>query len=83
MIALELPKVPVPDRVAALIGSQLPLYVLQAEVDADMAVREVLRFRPLDSDEDRADRERELSRLARENKTLAKFHPLAIVRGAA
>jgi hypothetical protein len=72
-----------PDRVAAMIGATIPLHVLQAEVDADAAIREVLRYRPLNCDEDRQDFEDALSRLARENKILGKHHPLMLVRGAA
>lgn len=68
--------VPIPDRVAAMIGSCLPLHVLQAEVDADCAAREVLRFRGPLCAEDRADREHALAALARANKVLAKHHPL-------
>jgi hypothetical protein len=34
MITLQLPKVPVPDAVAMMIGTSIPLPVLQAEVDA-------------------------------------------------
>nr|WP_188279140.1 hypothetical protein [Streptomyces sp. CBMA370] len=67
--------VPIPDRVAALIGSCLPLHVLQAEVDADCAAREVYRFRGPLCSEDRADREHALAALARANKVLAKHHP--------
>ncbi|MFD3993933.1 MULTISPECIES: hypothetical protein [unclassified Streptomyces] len=67
--------VPIPDRVAALIGSCLPLHVLQAEIDADCAAREVYRFRGPLCAEDRADRENALAALARANKILAKHHP--------
>ena len=80
MITLDLPKVPIPDRVAALIGSQLPAYVLQAEFDAVAAERHVLGFRPLAFDEDRADREQALAALAKANKVLAKYHPQMPVR---
>ncbi|GGT95862.1 hypothetical protein GPZ77_28750 [Streptomyces sp. QHH-9511] len=72
--------VPIPDRVAALIGSCLPLHVLQAEIDADCAAREVYRFRGPLCAEDRADREHALATLARANKILAKHHPLLPVR---
>lgn len=72
--------VPIPDRVAGLIGSCMPFHILQAEVDAECAKREVLRFRfPLCAD-DRADRERELSRMARANKTLGAWNPRLIVK---
>ncbi|MFC9793759.1 hypothetical protein ACIOMM_00715 [Streptomyces sp. NPDC087908] len=67
--------VPIPDRVAALIGSCLPLHVLQAEIDADCAAREVYRFRGPLCAEDRADREHALAALAQANKILAKHHP--------
>jgi hypothetical protein len=71
--------VPIPDRVAALIGSCMPIHILQAEIDAECAKREALLFRPLAWDEDRADRERELSRLARANKVLAAYDPRLMV----
>ncbi|MFF5427545.1 MULTISPECIES: hypothetical protein [unclassified Streptomyces] len=58
-----------------MIGSCLPLHVLQAEFDADCAVREVHRFRGPLCAEDRADREHALAALARANKILAKHHP--------
>lgn len=81
MIALALPTVPIPDRVAALIGGNIPIHVLQAEVDAESAAREVCRFRgPLLCIEDQADRERALSELAAANKTLAAHHPRLILR---
>lgn len=83
MITLQLPSVPIPDAVAALIGATIPLHVLQAEVDADRDVREIGRLRPLDSAEDQQDFEDALGRLARANKTLAKYSPKLIVRGAA
>ncbi|MER8043495.1 hypothetical protein [Streptomyces sp. NPDC094032] len=72
--------VPIPDRVAALIGSCLPLHVLQAEIDADCAAREVYRFRGPLCAEDRADREHALAALARANKVLARHHPQLPVR---
>ncbi|GFN00463.1 hypothetical protein Sfulv_52730 [Streptomyces fulvorobeus] len=37
--------VPIPDRVAALIGACTPPHILQAEFDAECAAREVRRFR--------------------------------------
>jgi hypothetical protein len=83
MITLQLPKVPVPDAVAMMIGTSIPLPVLQAEVDAFGEAREIRRLRPLDTAEDRQDFEAALSRLARANKTLAKHDPRLIVRGAA
>jgi len=72
--------VPMPDRVAAMIGATIPLHVLQAEIDADMEAREALRLRPLSCDEDRQDFEAALSRLARENKILGKYNPGLMVR---
>ncbi|MFG3510198.1 hypothetical protein ACGF5F_32400 [Streptomyces sp. NPDC047821] len=63
-----------------MIGDCIPVPVLHAETDAEMAAREIRRFRPLESDEDRADRERELSRLARANKVLAAYNPGLIVK---
>ncbi|WP_394297662.1 hypothetical protein [Streptomyces griseus] len=72
--------VPIPDRVAALIGSCLPAHVLQAEIEADCAAREVYRFRGPLCAEDRADREHALAALARANKILAKHHPSLPVR---
>ncbi|MEU2236114.1 hypothetical protein [Streptomyces vietnamensis] len=78
----QLVPVPIPDRVAQLIGTTIPLPVLQAEMDATFEVADICRYRPLASDEDRADREAALARLARLNKTLAKHHP-KLVRGTA
>nr|WP_189976411.1 hypothetical protein [Streptomyces termitum] len=72
--------VPIPDHVAALIGSCLPAHVLQAEIEADCAAREVYRFRGPLCAEDRADREHALAALARANKILAKHHPQLPVR---
>ncbi|CAO0827283.1 hypothetical protein SMICM17S_10838 [Streptomyces microflavus] len=68
--------VPIPDRVAALIGSCIPPHILEAEFEADCAAREVRRFRgPRLGIEDQADREQALSELARANKILAAHHP--------
>ncbi|MFI6283928.1 hypothetical protein ACIBCM_04060 [Streptomyces sp. NPDC051018] len=75
MTASPLIPVPIPDRVAALIGSCMPVHVLQAEIEADGAVREVNRFRGPLCPEDRADREHALSVLARANKVLAAYNP--------
>ena len=77
---LELVPVPISDRVAGQIGSCLPVHVLQAEDDAVSAAVDALRYRPLASNEDRADREDALSRLHRANKVLAKHHPKLPVR---
>ncbi|MGW1492624.1 hypothetical protein [Streptomyces sp. NPDC002402] len=78
--------VPIPDRVAALIGGNIPIDVMQAEVDAVAEAREIGRLRPLASDEDRADRELAIGRLAAANKILAAYSPRLILtpkRGAA
>ncbi|GAA2231519.1 hypothetical protein GCM10010232_17610 [Streptomyces amakusaensis] len=80
MTASPLIPVPIPDRVAVLIGSCMPAHVLRAEIEADTAVREVALFRdPLCAD-DRADREQALSVLARANKVLAAHHPRLVIR---
>ncbi|MFD3568505.1 hypothetical protein [Streptomyces sp. NPDC058667] len=83
MISLQLPQVPMPDPVVQMIGTSIPLHVLQAQVDADMQVREIGRLRPLAHDEDRQDFETALADLARANKILASHDPRFIVRGAA
>jgi hypothetical protein len=75
MIAFASTTVPVPDSVAVLIGSCMPLHVLQAEVAA-----EVGRFRPLACSEDRVDREQQLAVLAAANKVLAAYNPRLILR---
>lgn len=85
MITLTLPTVPVPDRVAALIGSCMPLHILQAEIDVDAEAREFGRFRtPAGSaqfdSEDRVDREQAMSRIAAANKVLAAYNPRLILR---
>lgn len=73
--------VPIPDRIAALIGSCTPAHILQAEFEADCAAREVRRFRgPRLGIEDQADREQALSELARANKVLSARHPHLAVR---
>jgi hypothetical protein len=77
--------VPIPDHIAALIGSCLPLHVLQAEVDVDSEAREFGRFHApsgtaqFDS-EDRADRELSMSRIRRANKVLAAYSPRLILK---
>ncbi|MEV6399467.1 hypothetical protein AB0M39_32555 [Streptomyces sp. NPDC051907] len=80
MTASPLIPVPIPDRVAALIGSCMPVHILQAEIDADCAVREVNRFRGPLCNEDRADREYALSVLARANKVLAAYNPKLTIK---
>lgn len=79
--------VPIPDRVAVLIGSCMPAHVLQAEIEAECERREVLRFRaPLMSavlhPDDQADHEAAFSRMARANKVLAAHDPRLVVRPA-
>ncbi|MER5359282.1 hypothetical protein [Streptomyces sp. NPDC002785] len=75
--------VPIPDRVAALIGSCIPAHIVEAEFDAECAAREVRRFRgPRLCVEDQADREQALAELARANKILAAHHPRLPVRPA-
>jgi hypothetical protein len=77
--------VPIPDSVAALIGSCMPIHILQAEVDVECAAREVRSFRPLlggallDSG-DRRNREQALAAVARANKVLAAYNPLLILK---
>ncbi|MFE6974898.1 hypothetical protein [Streptomyces sp. NPDC057682] len=73
--------VPIPDSVAALIGSCVPARILEAEFDAECAAREVRRFRgPRLGIEDQADREQALAELARANKVLAAHDPRLMVR---
>ncbi|MFD6361360.1 hypothetical protein ACFWFX_16120 [Streptomyces roseolus] len=79
MISLNLPKVPVPHQVAELMLATMPESVCEAAVEAESAVRELGRLRPLASDEDRADREDELGRLALANKTLAAYSPRFVI----
>lgn len=85
MIAFASTTVPIPDRIASLIGACMPLHVLQAEIAAECAAREVGRFRPLQSVEDRVDREQQLGVMAAANKVLAAYSPRLIVtsRGVA
>ncbi|MEU4129561.1 hypothetical protein [Streptomyces wuyuanensis] len=80
MTASNLVPVPIPDGVAALIGSCMPLGVLQAEIDAECAAREAMRFRAPLCGEDQADREHALAALARANKILAAYNPGLVVR---
>ncbi len=80
MTVSRLIPVPIPDQVAAMIGSCMPLGVLQAEVDAECAAREVRRFRGPLCAEDQADREYALSALARANKVLAAYNPGLVLR---
>ncbi|TLQ42686.1 hypothetical protein [Streptomyces marianii] len=80
MTASNLVPVPIPDGVAALIGSCMPLGVLQAEIDAECAAREAMRFRGPLCAEDQADREHALAALALSNKILAAYNPGLVVR---
>ncbi|MFV2121706.1 hypothetical protein ACE14D_26045 [Streptomyces sp. Act-28] len=80
MTVSRLIPVPIPDHVAALIGSCMPTGVLQAEIDAECAAREVLRFRGPMCQEDQADREHALAALARANKVLAAYNPGLVLR---
>ncbi|MFE9738881.1 hypothetical protein [Streptomyces sp. NPDC006477] len=82
MITLAPTGVPVPGRVVELVMDAIPESIRQEIYDAEDAKREVLSFRPLAADEDRADREDALGRLARANKTLAAYNPRFMVRGA-
>lgn len=75
----QLVPVPIPDRVASLIGGAIPIDVLQAEIDADTELREIRRLRPLACDEDRADREDAIGRLAAKNKILGKYSPRLVI----
>ncbi|MFD3333580.1 hypothetical protein ACFWV1_13175 [Streptomyces sp. NPDC058700] len=83
MISLQLPQVPIPTRVVELVMDAIPESICEEVYAAEDAKREVLRFRPLASDEDRADLETALADLARANKILAAYDPRFIVRGAA
>jgi hypothetical protein len=76
VIDMNLPRIPMSDRIAGRIGRQLPLHVLQAVADAREAVADVRRYRlPLFAE----DREDALARLAAANKVLAAFNPGLIV----
>jgi hypothetical protein len=85
MIAFAATAVPIPDHIAALVGSCMPLHVLQAEVDVDSEAREFARFRApsgiaqFDS-EDQADREAAMSRIRVANKVLAAYSPRLILK---
>lgn len=79
LIPAQVP-VPVPASIASRTAMCLPMSIVQAVADAESAKREALRFRPLASGEDRADREDALARLAWQNKLLAAYNPGLIVR---
>jgi hypothetical protein len=77
MIAPAFPAVPVPDRVAILIGDCIPEHVLQAEIAAEQAAYNVRLCRsPLT----REAREYALADLARANKILGAYDPRLMVR---
>ena len=76
----QLVPVPIPDRVAVLIGSQVPEHVLRAEVEATNQAHCISLCRKPEYAEAR---EWALSALHRANKTLAAYNPKLIVRGAA
>jgi hypothetical protein len=80
VIAIDFPEVPMPDRIAQMIGGGLPIHILQAEMDAEVLAAEIRTLRPLASVEDRADREDRLAALARANKTLAAYNPGLLVK---
>ncbi|MEV4423995.1 hypothetical protein AB0K23_01200 [Streptomyces sp. NPDC049602] len=79
MITLQLPSVPIPDAVVTLIGRQIPEHVLDAEIEATTQAYVIGLCRKPETAEAR---EYALAGLARANKTLAKFNPKLIVRGA-
>ncbi|MGW7001312.1 hypothetical protein ACWGCW_00440 [Streptomyces sp. NPDC054933] len=64
--------VPIPGRIAGLIGSQIPPHVMQAVTDAEGASVTVHRCR---TEWTREARELALADLARANKTLAAYSP--------
>lgn len=74
--------VPIPDRVASLIGNCMPVGIMQARHDARDAAVTVSRCR---TPYTRAAREYALAELAAANKLLAAYSPRLIVtsRGAA
>jgi hypothetical protein len=85
MITLSTTAVPIPDRVAALIGSCMPLHILQAEIEADAEAREFGRFHAplggaLFDSEDQVDREQAMSRIRVANKILGAYNPGLILR---
>ncbi|MFJ8583684.1 hypothetical protein ACIRD2_03350 [Streptomyces sp. NPDC093595] len=73
-----------PDRITQMIGTRIPLPVLQAEMDAEFAASDAARYHApvgaaLLRHEDQADREQALAELHRANKTLAAHNPGLIV----
>ncbi|GHG30928.1 hypothetical protein [Streptomyces filamentosus] len=75
MITFRLASVPMPHRVAEMVLAAMPEPVGQAVMETEDALREIGRFRPLASADDRIDFEAELGRLAARNKILAACHP--------
>lgn len=76
MIALQLPAVPIPDRVAVLIGSQIPERVFRVEVEAmNQAYNISLCHKP----EYTEAREWALANLAAANKVLGAYNPQLLV----
>ncbi|MFF4403689.1 hypothetical protein [Streptomyces sp. NPDC001404] len=69
------PRIPMPDRVAALAGASIPQHVLVAEAAAVRAAAYLVNSCPLPRT-----REEVLSGLARANKILAAFDPSLTVR---
>ena len=80
MIALNLPRVPLPDTIASRIGAQFPPHVLLAEKQATQAAYSFGLARGPRYEESR---QWLLADIARANKVLAAFNPGLIVRGAA
>ncbi len=77
MIALNLPRVPVPDAVAVQIGSQLPARVLEAERKAASAAYSFGLARGARYEESR---QWLLADIAAANKVLAAYNPRLVVR---
>lgn len=78
MIALNLPRVPLPPRIASRVDGQFPPRVQEAMAEARIASGDVRRFRsPLY----REDREDALARLHAANKILAACNPGLIFTG--
>lgn len=73
---LDLVPVPIPDSVAALIGSQVPEHVLRAELEATNQAYVIGLCRKPEYAEAR---EYAIGALARANKTLAAYNPKLVV----
>jgi hypothetical protein len=85
VISVDFPQVPMPDRITQMIGTRIPLHVLQAEMDATFAASDAARYHApvgtaLLRHEDQADREQTLAELHRANKLLAAHNPGLIVK---